>query len=90
MLQIGLQMGSFQRGVHPKWSRMNFAKMCFYPILDPFFGPKRAHFECILGLLGALNWPPQTRNSPKMFPLASHMCGIFFKESKFLNPIGPC
>ena len=38
--QNGLKMGSKHLFEHPKWSAITFGKICFRPILDPFWGPK--------------------------------------------------
>ena len=69
MPQNGLKMGSFHPFVHPKWSRMRFGKMRFGPI----FGPKRAHFQGILGFSEDQNGPPQAQNGPKTLVLVLHM-----------------
>ena len=67
MPQNGLKMGSFHPLVHPKWSRMSFAK------ISPIFGPKTAHFQGILGFSEDQNGPPQAQNGPKTLVLAAHM-----------------
>ena len=72
MPQNGLKMGSFHPYVHPKWSRLIFAKMRFRPIFDPFL-VKTANFQGILGFLVDRNGQPQAQNSPKTLVLASHM-----------------
>ena len=45
MPQNGLEMGSFHPFVYPKWSRMRFGKMHFWPIFDPFLVPKQPIFK---------------------------------------------
>ena len=72
MPQNGLKMGSFYPFVHPKWSRMRFDPFLTH-FLVPFFGPKTAHFQGILGLSEDQNRPPQAQNRPKTLFLASDM-----------------
>ena len=74
MPQNGLKMGSFHPFVHPKWSRMRFGKMRFWPIFDPFFVPKQPIFKAFWDFrrtnMGHHHLP---QNGPKTLVLAWHM-----------------
>ena len=52
----GLKMGSFLLSKQPKWSGIIFGETHFWPIFDPLFGPKTAHFQGILGFFGGPKW----------------------------------
>ena len=56
-------------------------------IFDPFFGPKTAHFQGILGPKGA----PQAQNAPKTLVFGIP-CGlsIIFEKTHFFAAYGPC
>ena len=43
--QNGLKMGAKHLFEHAKWSRINFGKMCFGPIFDPFLVPNQPIFK---------------------------------------------
>ena len=49
----GLKKGSFHLFVHPKWSRIIFAKTHFDPIFDPFLVAKQPIFKAFCDFGGA-------------------------------------
>ena len=87
MPQNGFKMGSFHPFLHPKWSRMRFGKMCFWPIFDPFLVPKQPIFKAF--------WDWATTSSKRSkntcFSVAPDL-GSFLRKVIFvplLDPVNP-
>ena len=60
--QNGLKIGKIRLFLHPILSRINFGKMCFPRVFDPFLGDKRPLFKAFWDI----PWPKTHHHGLKM------------------------